>query len=117
MNNGYEAPALGADRISPVAVIALILAIATVPGVFCCYGFFTGPVALILGIVAVVQQRQGNANAVSGWMGWLSIAISGILVLGHIALFGLGAGLEAFEQFQEKSQEVPATEVVVEPPG
>lgn len=76
------------QRTSISAIIALVCALLTVPGVFCCAGYGTGLLSVVLGIIAVVQHRNGEANVASAIMGGSSIAISVIAMGLYLIIFG-----------------------------
>lgn len=46
-------------------LLALIIALVSVPGVFCCLGYMTGAVAIVMGIIGVVQHSNGDHNPAS----------------------------------------------------
>src|SRR6185295_14113031 len=65
-----------------LAIASLVLALASLPLAFCLIGILTAPIAVILGIVAVVR-----ANRQPAVYGGLGLAIGGIAVGGICLLF------------------------------
>lgn len=84
-------------RTSVSAIVALILAILTLPGVFCCAGFGTGIVAIVLGIISVVQHKNGEADDASMIMGWVSIVVSTLAMVGYLLYMVIFVGTVALK--------------------
>ena len=97
IQSGWTAPPPPAYPINPqqtLAVTSLILGIASVTLGLCCYfGILTAPIALVLGIVALVQIKNdpkkygGKGMAIGGIV--TSALYFGILLL-MILFYGLG---------------------------
>mgnify|MGYP006188925945 CR=1 FL=1 len=82
-------------RTSVSAIIALVLAVLTIPGVFCCAGFGTGVISIVLGIIALVQYKNGEADDASKIMGWASIVVSALAMIGYLLYMVIFVGTVA----------------------
>lgn len=60
------------------AVTALILGIVSLLGICCCVNFVTAPLAIIFGIIALVQKQRGTGMSITGI---ITAALSLIAVL------------------------------------
>lgn len=119
--HNLEAPK--SNRTSISAIVAVILTVVTLPGVFCCAGFGTGFVAVVLGIIAIVQFNNGEANKTSAIMGAASILGSVAAMIGYLAIFGatmamsaddvtsLGSETAKVETAEGETHEVPTLEL------
>ncbi len=81
-NNGYQAPYYR-QPVQPkkpigFAVTALILGIVSLLGICCCMNIVTAPLAIIFGIIALVQKQRGTGMSITGI---ITAALSLIAVL------------------------------------
>lgn len=102
---------------SVFSIIALILAILTIPGMFCCTGVLTGPLSVVFAIIGIVQARNGTANDTSKLLSFISIGISGLFVVGYLALFGFSAVMSSIEKFNGDPAQVTEPAPTPVPPG
>jgi len=73
-------------RTSAMAVTSVILGVLTIPSVFCCVGYLTGPLAVIFGIIGLVAVRNGEASEASKIMAWAGIICAGVAMVGYLVL-------------------------------
>lgn len=86
--NPYEysnggAPYYGAQPVQPkkpigFAVAALVLGLVSLFGMCCCINFVTAPLAIIFGIIALVQKQRGTGMSITGI---ITAALSLIVIL------------------------------------
>ena len=65
-NSPNENQQRGTGDISVMAAAALILGIISLVGIFCCVNVLTAPVALAIGILAVVKKLPGMSYSIAG---------------------------------------------------
>lgn len=68
--NGYQRPYYHApmQQRKPIgfAVAALVLGLVSLVGICCCINFVTAPLAIIFGIIALVQKQRGTGMSITG---------------------------------------------------
>lgn len=77
-----------ANKTSVTAVIAVVLTLITMPSIFCVVGYGTGALAVLLGVIVLVQYNNGDCNKASAAMGGFSIVVSILTILGYTLLLG-----------------------------
>ncbi len=110
--------------------MSLILALVTLPGIFCCVGYGTGIIGIVLGAIALVQVNNGEANQASKIMAIAGIVVNSLAIVGYTIALVVGVatmpdmpsqieettGIEApasgVESAAEPSIEVSAAELV-----
>lgn len=84
---GYQAPQQGypgQQLPQGMAIAAMVLGIASVPLLFCCYiGIITGILAIILGLIAMNQAKQGQAQG-------HGMALAGVITGGVVVVLFIG---------------------------
>mgnify|MGYP006928161842 CR=1 FL=1 len=76
-------------RVSAMAVASMILGIVTMPGVFCCVGYGTGVLALVLGGMALIAVHNGDVSKSSAVMAWAGVITATLAMLGYAVYFAL----------------------------
>lgn len=84
------APVSKSDRTSISAIVSLVLGIATIPGIFCCVGYATGIVGVVLGVIALVQVKNGEANETSKILAIAGIAVNALAMVGYTIALMVG---------------------------
>ena len=74
-----DKPATG---VSPLSIISLLLGFITGPGVFCCFGYGTGILGLVLGLVGFVTNASSANRIVAGF----GVGINGLAMAGYAVL-------------------------------
>lgn len=96
LQSGWQPPPVPAQASAPqqnLAVLSLILGIATMTVGWCCYfGVFTGPIAIVLGIFALVQIKN-NPTQYTGKNSAIAGIVTGGLYFVFLALIVLIYGL------------------------
>lgn len=85
----------GPKRTSGMAVASLVLAILTIPLVWCCLGYITGPLAILFGFLGLTAYKNGDVTEASKTMAWIGIALSAATLVGFTIFYGAMVLLDA----------------------
>lgn len=66
--------------VSPLSILSLVLGFVTAPGVFCCFGYGTGIVGVILGIIGWMRLSSSSANRVVAGFG---LGVNGLAMVAY----------------------------------
>lgn len=104
-------PSPQGNRTSISAILSLILALMTLPGIFCCVGYGTGIVAIVLGVIALVQVKNGEANSTSKVLAIAGIVVSTLAMIGYsiALLIGVATMPDVPGDVIENNEIAPAT--------
>lgn len=87
MNERNDTSMTGGQRTSAMAVTSLIMGVLTIPLVWCCFGYLTGPLAVIFGIIGLIAVKNGEASAASKVMAWAGIIMASVSMIGYLILY------------------------------
>lgn len=107
-NQPHVAPAPKSDRTSISAVLSLVLALATLPGIFCCVGYGTGIIGIVLGAIALVQVKNGEANQTSKILAIAGITVNALAIVGYT--IALAVGMATMPDMPADLQDAPSIE-------
>lgn len=92
-----------ASGVSLLSILSLLLGFLTAPGVFCCFGYGTGVLGLVLGLVGFVVNASTANRIVAGF----GVGLNGLPMAGYAVLFMFTAATsDAFDpEAQAKRQQ------------
>lgn len=69
--------------VSPLSILSLLLGFVTAPGVFCCFGYGTGIIGVILGLIGFMNKPSSANRIVAGF----GLGVNGLAMVGYGIFF------------------------------